>query len=641
MIKKNINIQHSFYYILLLIPFISIIYPVGFFHESNWSFFGLWLVAGTSIILHRDSIEVGFLPIIFLSLALLSTVGVFQNGLTSLVGINEIREGTFTFLSLAIILSTLRPKHHFPAWIFPILYSLITIFGFYGWKHLGWKTYVFLDISAFPTLASLPMYVHFRNYTNTKNKGLFDALYISLFLYLIYYGDNHAAILACGCAAIFVFLLPLSKKYLKFLPSNDGFYIVSGLSAIALLVLLSWKFFSYIPLQLQSRTLLGIVTVLQYFDNFTFTKLMHLLFGYGWGSFQEFPVLNLFGIENFSVYNDTIYKPNWEFLERNLLHTHNFILETMVSSGLVGVVILLIFIYKWIQNIDPADWSGSFFIVSYLIFLSAWFQTPPVLIFCILAMASIKEKVIYKFNIHRTVSVSLGIILIFFSCTEFWTSYSLSKYRFSDIKNFEADTTAFINDPAHMYDKISTYKVSNKVIDLAIVAVREAKPSTAEIEVGIITLVEDYLGSYQKRNVVSSVHIVNLCNTYVTLDNLNIELNSKFFKLFKSTLLEHLSRFPERADMTIGYLNFCFNKLKNPTELEFMADAVLKASPSHPVGLWFKALAELSRGVNKQQALTKMKNAISKGLLRFMPIEKEILQGLGMQQQAITTAKVQ
>ncbi|MEI6628919.1 MAG: hypothetical protein WCN27_05930, partial [Alphaproteobacteria bacterium] len=120
--------------------------------------------------------------------------------------------------------------------------------------------------------------------------------------------------------------------------------------------------------------------------------------------------------------------------------------------------------------------------------------------------------------------------------------------------------------------------------------------------------------------------------TFVKIENVNIRTNSTIFKLFKAVLLEHLSRFPERADMTIGYLNFCFNKLQNNAEFEFMVEAVLKACPGQPVGLWFKGLAQLSKGVEKQQALTNMRKAIKGGLLRFMPVETEVLNGLGIQQ---------
>ncbi len=632
MFEKLTFDRSNFYIILTFLPFVSVFLPLGLFHESNWSVFGLWLIAGVCLILNTKPIQAGVLPIGFFTLGALSLIGIIQNGLTSVVGINEIREGTATFLSLAIILATVRPQQNYPLWLGLIIYGVITIFGFYGWIHLGWKTYVFLDIAAFAMLASILMYMAFRNSVDVSHKGLWDGLYVASFLYLIYYSDNYAAVIACACAAVFVFLLPLAKIYIKFLPKNDGFYIVSGLSAIALLVLFSWNFFSYLPLQLQSRTLLGIVTVLQYFDNFSFAKFMHILFGYGWGSFQEFPLLNLFNIENFSVYSNGSYKPNWEFLERNLLHTHNFILETMVSSGLVGVGVLLTFIYKWIQNIDSDDWSGRFFVVSYLILLSAWFQTPPVLVFCILAMILVKEKVTYEFDVPRLVSFVVGGALVFFACSEFWVSCRLDRYRFNDLKNFEVDTFEFINDPAHIYNKISTYKVSNRIIEQAILAIGKAKSVSPEIEKGIENLVKDYLDSYQKRNVVSSVHIINLCNTFVNIENVNVSTNSTIFKLFKVVLVEHLSRFPERADMTIGYLNFCFNKLQNNAEFEFMVEAVLKAYPTHPVGLWFKGLAQLSNGVEKQQALTNMRNAIKGGLLRFMPVETEVLKGLGIQQ---------
>ena len=502
--------SYFFYCSLLIFPFISMFYPIGMFHESNWPVFGLWLFAGISLMSQKEPLIAGFLPITFFALALLGILGIFQNGLTSLVGINEIREGTITFLSAAIILTAFKPKDDMPLWIIPILYSAITIFGFYGWKYLGWKTYVFLDISSFSTLASIPMYMHFRNSVAENLKSKWDAFYVALFLFLMYYADNDASIVACWCAAIFIFLLPLAKKHFKFLPKNDGFYIIGGLSAIAILVLASWNFFPYLPSQLQSRILLGIVTVLQYFEDFAFSKFMHVIFGYGWGSFQEFPLLNLFNIENFSVYSNGEYKPNWEFLERNLLHTHNLVLETLVSSGIIGVIILLTGIYKWVQNIDTKDWSGRFFITSYLILLCAWFQTAPVLIFCLFAMLCIKEKITYKIQVPRLISCSLGLTLIFFAIAEFWVSHNLLKHKFSNIKNFKENALSFINDPAHIYEKIGTYKVSNRILSFATSTVQDAKSASQEIEEGIIILVEDYLESYQKRNVVSSVHIINL-----------------------------------------------------------------------------------------------------------------------------------
>ena len=113
MIKKITIKPHILHVILLLFPFLTIISPIGIFHESNWSFFGLWVVAGISLISNSEPKTVGFLPIGFFILSLLGILGIFQNGLTSLVGINEIREGTITFLSLAIILATVQPKHPF------------------------------------------------------------------------------------------------------------------------------------------------------------------------------------------------------------------------------------------------------------------------------------------------------------------------------------------------------------------------------------------------------------------------------------------------------------------------------------------------------------------------------------------------
>ena len=311
------------------------------------------------------------------------------------------------------------------------------------------------------------------------------------------------------------------------------------------------------------------------------------------------------------MYADGSFKPNWEFLQRNLLHSHNLILETLVSSGLVGVGILLAIIYKWVENIDLSDWSARFFVVSYLILLSAWFQTPPVLIFSLFAMILVKEKVSYSFLVPRFAWLGCGVFLTIFSCTELWSSLVLNQHRYKSIQSFEKDVSKFLNHPAHSYDKFSTYKCSNRIIGefsygLSTATIIDDK-YLPDIEKSVICLAKDYLGSYQKRNVVSSVLIINLCNTYVSLSKVNILKNSELFNIFKAVVVAHVANFPERADM----------------------------APGHPVGLWFKGLSGLSLGIEKKQSLEKMQLAVKKGLCRFMPIPNELLKSMGVYQEAI------
>lgn len=632
-------LQRNLFLLLIFFPLVPIIWPAGIFQESDWTVFGMWFIAGFYALTFTKEIKVSPLILGFLFFAVFSLLGVFQNILTSIGGINEIREGTATFLSLAILIIVGRQKNmqKLPLWIVPVMYGFITIAGCQNWLHI--KTYIFLDISAFPMLASLPLYVSFRK-SLSRYEYVCDAMYAAAFLFLLKYCDNVAAVIACLCAAAFAFLLPLAKRHMKFLPRNDGFYVISGLSLIAILILASWAFFSQLIPQLQSRTLLGVVSVFQYFDHFDCSKLFHLFFGYGWGSYQEFPVLNLFRLEDFSMYVDGKFNPNWEFLQRNLLHTHNLILETFVSSGLLGVGLLLAIIYKWINNIDLKDWSGRFFAVSYLILLSAWFQTPPVLIFSLFVMVFIQERDSYQLKISRFVWIFCGLFLMIFSCAEFWSSIVLDKHKFRTIQSFEEDITAFVNDPAHSYDKWSTYKASNWVIGwfshgLNTISETDTK-YLYSVERAIVLIAKDYLDSCQKRNVVSSVHVINMCNTFGSLRQAKISKDSDFFKIFEKVVLMHVQRFPERSDMAIGFLNLCFDKLEYIKEVSKIADAILAAFPNHPVGFWFKGLSDLSSGKNKMQAIEKMRLAVNLGLSRYMPIPTELLQSLGVQQQANT-----
>ncbi len=628
---------NTYFYLLVFLRFIPVIWPLGAFQESDFAFFGLWFVAGGGALFlgfgKNEKLKVPVLASGFFLLAAFSVLGIFQNGLTTLGGINEIREGTATFLAMAILL--VLGKHsstkNVPFWLIPLAYGVLTIVGYYGLLRI--KTYVFLDIGAFALLASLPMYADFRK-SLISFKRVWDILYATVFYYLLFLFTNEAATVGCLFALVFVLLLPISKKCVKFLPRNDGLYIVGGLIFIAIMILLSYLFLPALPAQLQSRTLLGIVSVSHYFDNFSFSKFFHLLFGYGWGSYQEFPVLNLFRLENFSMYADGSFKPNWEFLERNLLHSHNLILETLVSSGLVGVGLLLTIIYKWVENIDLSDWSARFFVVSYLILLSAWFQTPPVLIFSLLAMSLMKERVSYSFKVSRSVFLGCGLFLTVFSCSELWSSLVLNQHRYKTIQSFEKDVSMFLNHPAHSYDKFSTYKCSNRIIGqfsygLSSATVIDDK-YLPDIEKSVVCLMQDYLDSYQKRNVVSSVHIINLCNTFVSLPKVNILKNSELFRIFKAVVVKHISNFPERADMAIGFLNLCFDKMENMKETADMANIVLEAAPGHPVGLWFKGLSGLTLGIEKKESLEKMQLAVKNGLCRFMPIPKELLKSLSV-----------
>ena len=637
------NAQASkYFYLLVFLPFLPIIWPTGVFQESDFAFFGLWFVAGLYAFFlgfgKNDTIKVPVLASGFFLLAALSVFGIVQNGLTTLGGINEIREGTATFLAMAILLIVGKQADfkNIPLWVVPVAYGILTIAGCRGWLNI--KTYIFLDIAAFPLLASVPMYVHFRKSIKSL-AHLWNIFYLLAFLFLLDACDNKAVTVACLCALIFVYLLPLAKEYLNFLPKKDGWYIVIGLVFIAMMILFSYLFLPILPAQLQSRSLLGIVSVSHYFDNFSFSKFFHLLFGYGWGSYQEFPVLNLFRLENFSMYADGNFKPNWEFLERNLLHSHNLILETLVSNGLLGVGLLLTIVYKWVENIDLSDLSSRFFVVSYLILLSAWFQTPPVLIFSFLAMSLMKEKVSHSFKIPASVFIGCGLFLTVFSCAELWSSLVLNQHRYKTIQSFEKDVSKFLNHPAHSYDKFSTYKCSNRIIGEFSYGLSTARiiddKYLPDIEKSVICLAKDYLGSYQKRNVVSSVLIINLCNTYVSLSKVNILKNPELFNIFKAVVVAHVANFPERADMAIGFLNLCFDKMENMKETADMANIVLETAPGHPVGLWFKGLSGLSLGIEKKQSLEKMQLAIKKGLCRFMPIPKELLKSMGVYQEAI------
>ena len=623
----------------LFIPFIPVLIPYGTYQESDLAIASIWCAGGLSAIYYGLKRKITFTPIsaLWLAMACLSIIGIFQNNLGTLTGINDIREGTFTFFSICVCIVFAKEhiqKSNFPLWIFPLAYGALTVLGFYGWRDFGWKTYNFLDVYGFSMLASLPIYIDFRN--KITQKTLWDTLYISCFALLLFYCDNKALNLACIVGLFFVFAWPILKNKFPILPKKDGIYVAAGLIILAIFILLSWFFFQKLPLQLQSRTMLAIVTVLHFFDHFTLKELFHLIFGYGWGSYQQFPVLNIFQLHHFTVYADNSYKPNWEFLERNLLHSHNIVIETFISSGLLGVSLLTYGIYKITNHIKNQDYVGRFYWVSFLLLYSAWFQMPTTIPFTVIAMALMKEDISFNFKLPKIPTCLFGVFLITFACWDFYASYKIVTRSHETVKNFSKEMNEFLADKPHKYDQWTTGKCSNYVMGNATASLANfdaAKDSkyVPDIELSIIAAVEDFLESPQNKNVVSFVHLINLCNSLANLKNNQVSLSKKFDTVFKELVLRFLTLFPARADMAMGYLNWKFDVLHDFIAAETMADAVLKAHPNHPLGLAINSLIGLSRGENPQPHKNSLITAINNGLNRFMPVPPEMLKALGIQ----------
>jgi hypothetical protein len=632
----SLNIIFSFF---LFLPFIPILFPYGTYQESDLAIAGIWCAGGLSAIYYGLKRKITLTPIsaMWIAMSALSLLGILQNKLGTLTGINDIREGTFTFFAICMCIVFCKEhinKTNFSFWIFPLAYGVITVLGFYGWRDFGWKTYNFLDVYGFAMLASLPMYIDFRQ--KITQKILWDCAYTSCFALLLFYCDNKALNLACVVGLFFVFVWPIIKNKLSSLPKKDGIYVASGLVVLSIFILLSWFFFRYLPLQLQSRTMLAIVTILHFFDHFSLKELFHLIFGYGWGSYQQFPVLNIFQLDHFTVYTDNSYKPNWEFLERNLLHSHNIVIETFISAGLLGVSLLTYGIYKVTNHLSNKDYIGRFYWVSFLLLYSAWFQMPTTIPFTVMAMALMKEDISFNFKLPKIPTCLFGIFLITFACWDFYASYKLVTRAHENIKTFANEMNEFLTDKSHAYDQWTGGKCSNYVMGNATATLSKfdsAKDSkyVADIELSVIAAVEDFMKSPQNKNLVTFVHLINLCNALANLKNNQVQLSKKFDAVFKELVLQFLILFPSRADMAMGYLNWKFDILHDFTAAEIMANGVLNAYPNHPLGLAIKSLIGLSRGENPQPHKNSLIIAIKSGLNRFMPVPPEMLQALGIQ----------
>ncbi|MDA9558451.1 hypothetical protein N9R86_00585 [Alphaproteobacteria bacterium] len=391
----------------------------------------LFFYQAIKIIINKNEIKVFNHALIIIPF-LLALLGVLtsllsNNPNTSFYGSMQIGQGVFWYFDVVIMSALFSQIMHIKkvrCLLFLNLFLVtifITFFTFYpGWKGLPISFYFFTDYLCFYGVLTFIMFT-----TLTKNIYLNIFCYIVLGAYLSLL-DNRAAIIVWITTLLILltyFILKYVnnfieiKKFRVFLFSNGMFvFIIFLFSCLTLLSsLYFWPGDYMLPLAVKDTVLDSLVvrgklieTVLMGLDSFK-----NLLFGFGWGIIPD--IL----LEHMNV---------WQFSELRLgsnlhFHSHNELAEHIVSLGLLGGVLFLLYIFFIFKN---AEYFSFFSKLGWLVFFKIncfwflWTGTLPlfvVVVSCFISLNNLQKPILIFLKpdkINQYFTVSLSIVIGFF-----------------------------------------------------------------------------------------------------------------------------------------------------------------------------------------------------------------------------------
>ncbi len=391
----------------------------------------LFFYQAIKIIINKNEIK-AFNHALIIIPFLLALLGVFtsllsNNPNTSFYGSAQIGQGVFWYLDVVImsaLFSQIMQIKKVRWLLFLNLFFVtifITFFTFYpGWKGLPISFYYFTDYLCFYGVLIFIMFT-----TLTKNIYLKIFCYIILGAYLSLLDNRTAIIVWISTLLILLtyYILKYANKFIEikkfrvFLFSNGMFvFIIFFFSFLTLLSsLYFWPGDYMLPLAVKDTLLDSLVvrgklieTVLMGLDSFK-----NLLFGFGWGIIPD--IL----LEHMSV---------WQFSQLRLgsnlhFHSHNELAEHIVSLGLLGGVLFLLYIFFIFKN---AEYFSFFSKLGWLVFFKIncfwflWTGTLPLFVLVVSCFISINnlQKPILIFlkpdKIKQYFIVSLSIVIGFF-----------------------------------------------------------------------------------------------------------------------------------------------------------------------------------------------------------------------------------
>lgn len=362
-----------------------------------------------------------------------------------------------------------------------------------------------------------------------------------------------------------------------------------------------------------------------------------LLYGNLNGSFNELAYKHARDIDGrlFSMAIPTASKSYWDGTEKANFHSHNFISESLLTSGIFGVIFSLFFV----GAIASISLESFIFSIGYIIIFSLWFPFAhfvPLMAFIISILpSSNKLSSISRENstfLFKIITIIFFVTLIFNPLYSFIVSFNVAKYghEIRQIKTMTENNCEIMRkDEINM--KFDGYPIDSYNVDFYSMFIRgvmsrpDVKAAVYEKKDNIQTfscLLRKYweednnsVALYQSlegRKYLSSIgkDVENI----IPIDIVNWQKDITSYIHFANT----------RTDVIIPYIRYIMNTNVDKNVVLNNINAMEKLAPNtfDPVHNWLEATKARLNG-NEQQAALNMKMALMLGFANIVPTSRE------------------
>lgn len=442
-------------------------------------------------------------------------------------------------------------------------------------------------------------------------------------------------------------LLPLFFLVLQIKIFNPLRWLKIGIVVIIVgitLLTLTYSYYeSYLPLSIQN--ILGYsLSARNYLGNVTFYDLLvrpldeswlrDFFMGRGAGFFGSILAKNVFLIQEITLFSQGKWQPNFEFVERDLLHSHNSVGDLFLSLGVIGIAVFIWIKLKIVDSLYGQDFKmGASFLLLYTIQTVFWFHLLHSWPYALLAFACLfnksSKRAYSHFKYLRPTFIPLAGLLSgwgmlhsynAFMETRYWTYLPHEDTLFTNAERF-------LKTPTNWYDGLTggqrLLEQTRRLVNGFYKEIDTMSAQEQEKALNLILTMADYLvavvpagSSYPPLVVANNIYgEVSVHKTFKETFARNKQAIAKWIELADQMALY----LPYRGELLIPYFNFL---LVNAYEekLKDFAYSFLENNPYDPVSRWFLGIHELQQNATRNKGLCRLKKSLALGIHKYMPL---------------------
>jgi len=353
----------------------------------------------------------------------------------------------------------------------------------------------------------------------------------------------------------------------------------------------------------------------------------HILAGRGWGAVPDELIRHVSGT------GISLYQSNWGGLDRDIFHSHNAVVEALLSVGLPGAVMAALLPVIVLTNCDRRRlWLAAAFALCWATLDGFWFMMPSNVPFIGLAASCLVSRPRSLFRVNPSLLAGIAIVLGLVCSVAAWGLWVEAAQESRLARAVTSDAPA-----APLPRSIDLRGDGHALASLLSAAMREgldrgSELSPAQAERLFRLQQEAERVADERGSPILSLALINTVSAQALVTNaspLGWGDRDALAAAWEHDVRRLLTQAPERLDVLAPYLNWLVAQQREDRLVAMIAMA-RKIDGNHPVVLWFEGVALLQEPAPERVAdgLERMRRALRLGLERIMPVDPAIRQAL-------------